>query len=309
MPIPEAATGAGWRARLELRFAARGAVTRLVHNRHEGPLRLIRALPQPDGRCDAVIVHPPGGLVGGDRLEQRIALGTGTHVLCTTPGAQKWYRARATGAQASTRVDLGEGAALEWLPQPAIAYDASLVDQAVEFDLAPGAALIGWECLVLGRGAMGERFRHGRVRQRASIAFGGAACWTERADAGAGERLFASPLGWGGRSVACTVWAVVAPRAAPGPARDPASPAVGATPPDEALRDAWRAAIDAAGDRADGRAARLDGGASIAAPGLLAARLLADDSQAAMAAAHALWSLARRALLGAVSPPPRIWST
>ncbi len=309
MPTPEAAPGAGWRARLELRFAASGAVTRLVHNRHEGPLRLIRALPQPGGRCDAVIVHPPGGLVGGDRLEQRIALGSGTHVLCTTPGAQKWYRARAAAASASTRVDLGEGAALEWLPHPAIAYDASVVDQSVEFDLAPGAALIGWECLVLGRGAMGERFRHGRVRQRTSIAFGGAARWAERADAGAGERLFDSPLGWGGRSVACTVWAVVAPRAGPARALELASPAADATPPDEALRDAWRDAIDAARDRADGRAARLDGGASIAAPGLLAARLLADDAQAAMSAAHTLWSLARRALLGAISPPPRIWAT
>jgi urease accessory protein UreH len=44
---------AGWRARLELRFASRGGTTRLVHNRHEGPLRLIRALPQHDGRCQA----------------------------------------------------------------------------------------------------------------------------------------------------------------------------------------------------------------------------------------------------------------
>ncbi len=285
---------AGWRARLELRFAPRGGATRLAHNRHEGPLRLIRALPHDDGRCEAVIVHPPGGLVGGDLLELEVALDAGARVVCTTPGAQKWYRSRsaAAAACARTRVALGAGAALEWLPQPAIVFDDARVEQSIAFELAADARMIGWECLVLGRAAMGERFARGALRQSVSLSVGGATRWTEHAAADAGDRLFASPLGWGGRTVACSVWAV-----APGDA-------IG-----EALRDAWRDAIASACASDAGRAARLDGGASVPTPGLLAARLLADDSEAAMRVAQALWARARPAVLGADSAPPRIWAT
>jgi urease accessory protein len=293
-PAAEAAPVAagGWRASLALRFEDRDGTTRLASNRHHGPLRLIRALPLPDGRCQAVIVHPPGGLVGGDVLELDLSLGPRARVLCTTPGAQKWYRSPGAAAVARTRVVVGAGAALEWLPQPAIVFDRARVDQSVEFELAADARAIGWECLVLGRAAMGERFATGALRQRISIGVQGGAAWSEHTAAGAGDRLFASPLGWAGRSVACTVWA-----AAPGDTID------------EALRDAWRDALQAACEAADGRACRLQAGATRPAPGLLGARLLADDSEVAMRVAQSLWALSRPAVLGAASAPPRIWST
>ena len=295
-PIVETARArsadAGWRARLALRFAARGDTTVLAHNRHHGPLRLIRALPLADGRCQAVIVHPPGGLVGGDTLELDIELEARARVLCTTPGAQKWYRSGETAARARTQVVLGEYAALEWLPQPAIVYDAARVDQTIAFELAPSARMIGWEAMILGRAAMGERFDLGSLHQRMSLSVGGVARWAEHVAADAGDRLFASPLGWSGRTVACTVWA-----AAP------------AAVIDDMLRDAWRDALaNACADEA-GRGARLLAGASRPTPGLLAARLLADDSEVAMRAAQALWARARPAVLGAGSAPPRIWAT
>jgi urease accessory protein len=283
---------AGWRARLALRFASRAGATRLVDNRHEGPLRLIRALPGEAGRCDAVIVHPPGGLVGGDRLDLELVLEPGAHVLCTTPGAQKWYRSTGPTARASTRIEIGAGAALEWLPQPAIVYDAACVAQSIDLALAPDARAIGWECLVLGRAAMGERFARGSLRQRLSLARGGVPLWAEHTVADAGDRLFASPLGWGGRTVACTVWA-----AAPDERLD------------DGLRERWREALADACASPEGRAARLEGGATRPARGLLGARLLADDSQATMRVAQALWALARPAVLGAASAPPRIWAT
>ena len=289
---PVRAASEGWRAQLALRFAQRDGTTRLVHNRHEGPLRLIRALPQPDGRCHAVVVHPPGGLVGGDVLDLELALEAGARVLCTTPGAQKWYRSPAAVARARTRVILGEGAAIEWLPQPAIVFDQARVDQEIAFALAPDARMIGWECLVLGRAAMGERFERGALRQSVTLSVSGATRWAEHTAAGAGDRLFRSPLGWGGRSVAASVWAL-----APEGAVDPA------------LREDWRALIDTACASPEGRAVRLEGGATCTTPGLLAARLLADDSEVAMRVAQSLWMRARPAVLGETSAPPRIWAT
>lgn len=289
---PRSTPQAGWAARLALRFEADAqGRTRLMHNRHVGPLRLLRALPQPDGSSHAVIVHPPGGLVGGDTLDLELAVGEGARVLCTTPGAQKWYRAERAGAQARTRLQVATQACLEWLPQPTLVFDAALADQQLAIDLAPGAEMIGWECLVLGRAAMGERFQQGELRQRLSIRQDGQLLWDEQAVASAGDRLFESPLGWGGRIATCTVWAC-APAAAL-----------------EAVLLAWRDRLETVQADETARKARLQAGATRPSAGLLAARLLADDAWPLMQWAEQLWALARPHLKPGPSSPPRIWAT
>ena len=290
--IPLAVSGQGWHAHLDLAFAAHAGVTRLTHNRHEGPLRLIRALPLPQGRCQAVIVHPPGGLVGGDRLEIDLALAEGAQVLCTTPGAQKWYRAHRDGAYARTRIQAASGTALEWLPQPTIVYNAAQVDQSLRIDLMGDARMIGWECMVLGRAAMKERFLHGVLRQSVDLWVDGRTRWHERTAARAADRIFESSLGWGGRTVACTVWAVS-----------------GGACPLEVLRDTWRSALATACKTPEGLHARMQSATSLVEPGLLVARLLADDAQSVMLAAQALWASARPVVIGAPDDPPRIWAT
>jgi len=282
----------GWRARLQLGFESRAGVTRLVRNQHEGPLRLIRALPLSQGRCQAVIVHPPGGLVGGDRLEIDIDLAADAQVLCTTPGAQKWYRAHHAGARAHTRIACGPRAAIEWLPQATIVYDEARVDQGLQIDLDPEARMIGWECIVLGRAAMKEQFLRGALRQTIELRRGDQLLWSERTVAQAGDRLFESALGWGGRTVACTVWA---------------ASASGASLDDSVAR--WRSLLWQACDAAQARDLRLVGAASAVDAGLLVARLLADDSQLVMQTAQSLWSAARPTVIGAGEDLPRIWAT
>ena len=290
--LAPARSAPGWQARLELVFAPKQGATQLVRNRHEGPLRLIRALPLSDGRCQAVIVHPPGGLVGGDQLDLDIRLNDGAQVLCTTPGAQKWYRAVRGGARACTRITAGVASRIEWLPQPTLVYDAAQVDQSLDIELAPDARMIGWECLVLGRAAMEERFLHGFLRQSVSVSVAATPVWAERTAVAAGDRLFASPLGWGGRTVACTVWAVAA----------------SAQITDECRED-WRSLIAQYVDSKAGQRVRFEGGVSRVAPGLMMARLLADDAETVMTVAQGLWACARPSVLGAGSAAPRIWAT
>jgi len=283
---------AGWAARLELGYEADAAdVTRLVHNRHQGPLRLLRALPQPDGSSHAVIVHPPGGLVGGDRLDIDIRLGPRARVLCTTPGAQKWYRAERPGARARTVLRVGPQAVLAWLPQPTLVFDAAQADQTLEIDLSPEASMFGWEALVLGRAAMGEQFSRGHLHQALRLRQGGRLLWDEQVVAGAGDRLFQSPLGWGGRIAACTVWACAPSSCQP-----------------EVLT-AWREAIDTAQISSAAVSARLVGAATQPAAGLLAARLLADDAEPLMQCAERLWAASAPLLSVPLGQAPRIWAT
>lgn len=283
---------AGWAARLELGYEADAAdVTRLVHNRHQGPLRLLRALPQPDGSSHAVIVHPPGGLVGGDTLDIDIRLGPRARVLCTTPGAQKWYRAERPGARARTVLRVDSQAVLAWLPQPTLVFDSAQADQTLEIDLAPEASVFGWEALVLGRAAMGEQFSRGRLHQALRLRQGGKLLWDEQVVAEAGDRLFQSPLGWGGRIAACTVWACAPPSCQP-----------------EVLT-AWREVIDAAQTSPAAASVRLVGAATQPAAGLLAARLLADDAEPLMQCAERLWRASAPLLSAPLGQAPRIWAT
>ena len=105
-----------WQARLALQFERRDARTVLVRRAHEGPLVVQKPLyPEGDGVCQCIIIHPPGGIAGGDRLDLDIEAGAGAFTQLTTPGAAKWYRAGGHEASANTRIRAGPGAVVEWM--------------------------------------------------------------------------------------------------------------------------------------------------------------------------------------------------
>ena len=74
-----------WHARLDLDYSLESART-VARFRHSGPLRILQSLyPEGDAICHNVLVHPPGGLVGGDTLE--IAIGPEGRVNVRTAGS------------------------------------------------------------------------------------------------------------------------------------------------------------------------------------------------------------------------------
>ena len=278
---------AGWRASLRLEFEQLPGQNRtsLVSRRHVGPLRVLKALDSDDGqRLEAVIVHPPGGLVAGDRLELSVRAGPGSSVLLTTPGAQKWYRSRA-GCQAfmHTQLQAAAAARLDWLPQPSILFDGARAVQSLEITMAADASVLGWEMLVRGRAAMGEHWREGTLEQSLAIDVEGEPWWRQRLCAAADDRLFSSPLGWQDRRLAASVWSC-----------EPRRSRIDS----EALRDHWRDRLDAAA------APALLGGATVVNEGLVLAQILGDDIETVQDVAVALWQSARQG-----PSLPRIWRT
>jgi len=204
-------TPPGWQASLALGFALQEGVTRLVRREHRGPLRVQKALyPEGPRSCHVILVHPPGGVAGGDRLRIGMEQGAATHVLATTPGAAKWYRANGRQASQTVHLQVAAGAALEWLPQETIFYDDADVRLAHEVDLAEGASYLGMEILCFGRRASGERFARGRVAQRTRIRSGGRTIWWEQGRIEAGD-IMHSPLGLAGHAVCATLIAVGKP--------------------------------------------------------------------------------------------------
>src|ERR1700742_382693 len=147
-----------WPAELHLRFARHKARTVLIENRHIGPLLVQKAIyPEGEQICHAVIVHPPGGIAGGDELTVEIDLEAGSSVVITTPGAAKWYKAPGQQCRQQTTIRMGKGSTLDWLPQENIFYNATRAESNFSLQIETGATAIGWEIGMLGRQESKER--------------------------------------------------------------------------------------------------------------------------------------------------------
>jgi urease accessory protein len=195
----------GWHAHLALTYRREGsdACTR-AHDVHHGPLRVLKTLyPEGPRVCHHVLVHPPGGVAGGDRLDLDVDVGADAHALITPPGATRFYRSSGEAAVQSVRLHMRKDARLEWLPMASIAYDGCIAENHVRFTLDDGAQMIGADVVALGLPASQAPFVRGRFTQH--IEWPGR--WLERgAIDAADQRLLRSPLGLGGRGVMATLW-------------------------------------------------------------------------------------------------------
>ncbi len=197
-----------WRGHLNLNYTRDGQRT-IAHDRHEGPLRVLQRLyPEGDAICHHVLVHPPGGVAGGDVLAMDAHLAEDTHALITTPGATRFYKSAGAAAEQTLHARLAPGARLEWLPLETIAYPDCIALNQMRFDLAPGAEMMGWDMLALGLPAASQAFdatTHPQGRFTQSIELPGV--WLERGTVSATDtQLLDSPLGWAGQRVLGTLW-------------------------------------------------------------------------------------------------------
>lgn len=195
-----AAQPSSWPAELELWFALSAGKTRLVRRRHLGPLVVQRPFhPEKDGTCHVYLLHPPGGVAGGDCLDLCFHLDAGARTLLTTPGATKFYRSEHGAGTQSARVVVGAGAVCEYLPQETIVFDGADARMETRVSLASDATYVGWDFLCLGRPAAGERFETGRLSQRVEIRRDGKPIWFERLDLHGGSPLMGATFALAGR--------------------------------------------------------------------------------------------------------------
>ena len=199
-----------WSAELRLRFARSNNRTLLVENRHRGPLRVQKALyPEGERICHAVIIHPPGGIAGGDELRLEIDLEPGSIAVLTTPGAAKWYKAPRNPSRQQIMIRLAEGSRLDWLPQENILFNAARAESLFELQIEPGATATGWEISMLGRKASSEKWLEGSLRWETSILGpDGGFLWVERMLLDATSQIRKAPQGLSGFDAFGTLWAV-----------------------------------------------------------------------------------------------------
>jgi urease accessory protein len=271
-----------WHAQLDLHYRRDEQRTVLQH-RHTGPLRIFKSLyPEGDGICHNVIIHPPGGLVGGDVLEVNVHAAAQSHGLLATPGATRFYRSDGPATEQRVMLTLDEGARLEWLPLEAIAYPGCLAFNSLTATLAEGAEMIGWDVCALGLPNANQAFDRGHLTQHLEIP----GLWLERSRIDATDtRLLESPLGLGGHKCMGTLWLACG------------------TPITRERREHLLETVRAVLGGEHG----VPVGATCPNPRMLVVRAVAPMVEPLMALFQRAWATLRTEAWGLSNTPPRIW--
>ncbi len=265
----------------EIGFDAARGKTRLCHLYQSDPCRVLFPRPAADAPDEAAIVTTSGGIVGGDRLRISIKAGAGARATVTTQAAEKIYRSAGPEAEIAITVEVGDGAALEWMPQETILFDGARLRRETNIEVAARARLLCGEMIVFGRLARGERFTHGLLHDGWRVRLDNKLVWADALHldndiAGALDRPFAFD---GAVAVASLIHVGPDARQLLG-----------------GVRDALLAG--------DGCAAA----ASCLGP-LIVIRLLASDAAALRKTYLRVWSAFRVAALGFPAALPRVWHT
>ncbi|QKO22687.1 urease accessory protein UreD [Rhodoferax sp. BAB1] len=273
-----------WHASLQLDYTRDGPRS-VAHYLHDGPLRILQSLyPEGGAICHNVLVHPPGGLVGGDTLDIKLSVGPGAHGLVTTPGATRFYRSSSEVARQWVHARLEAGARLEWLPLEALAYNQCRAENKAVFELAPGAELMGWDVTALGLPMADLPFAEGTFAQHLEVP----GVWLEQGRIAASDtRLMDGPLGLAGQRCMGTLF-FVAGEPIPRERRETAL---------EVVRE-----LIAAHDL------RATAGATSPHPQVLVVRVLAPLVEPAMGLLKSLRAAWRQQLWQLDAVPPRIWA-
>ena len=303
----------GWQAELRLRFnrdiprflangdAPRaGGRTRLVERHHKGPLIVQRPFYPEGDPCHVYVVHPPGGVVGGDELRVDVQVDPGAHALITTPAATKFYRC--DGRISSQTQELrAAGATLEWLPQENIFYRGADTRTATRVHVDADSRFIGWEINCLGLPARGEPFDAGALRLDLELWRSGRAlepapikpdpfCWPPSKEFGGAAPIFVDRLRLEGGSAARGArW---------GLAEQEAVGTLLATP---ATREDVESIRELVADIPFAAVSLVDG--------VLVMRALAPQAEAVRNLFISAWQRLRPRIIGREAVLPRIWAT
>lgn len=272
-------------AQLSLEFENDLGKTRLSRRDHFGQLYVQKPFyPEGPEVCHIVLVHPPGGVVGGDWLEITQHVGAASMVQTTTPGAAKWYKANGHTSHQKIILDVEAGGTLEWLPQETIFFDQAQVELDHTVTLARDSTYIGCEILCFGRTAYGESFNKGLIRQRMNIRRNNKLIWHEQLQLAGGSQAMKSQLILAEKTVCATLIAV-------------------------SDTECSNQLVNTLREDAGKIAAGIGQLGISQTKSVLIARYLGDSSEIARNIMMNIWGGLRPALIGRKAEVPRMWKT
>lgn len=164
-------------AKLNARFAGAMGQSLLADCFHVAPLKIAKTFAldtvfpgctSPIGVC---VMDASPGLLAGDDYEMAWQLEANTHVFITTQGFTRVHPSRERPCRLQLRIEVAEGALLEWFPEPLMLYrDASLKAEC-EIDIARGGTLFFSDITCAGRVGRGEAFQFHSFSNRMRVRY------------------------------------------------------------------------------------------------------------------------------------------
>ena len=199
-----------WPALLQLGFVHLDQRTVMAKRSSRGPLRVLKPLYPEQDVCHVYILHPPGGVAGGDEIVVEVDVGVKAHTLITTPAAGKFYRSAGLPAYQRQILNVAHDGVLEFMPQETLLFGSSNVKSRTEVRLENGAHFIGMELYGLGRPASGDYYENARFENTVSLIRDSQPLSTERLLMEADDQILYAPWGLGGKKVFGTLYATPA---------------------------------------------------------------------------------------------------
>jgi len=281
-PVPQAPVGApGKDGRLELRFAAGRDGTDLIHDYATVPFHVSGTLGHdPHPEAETVFVQSPtGGVAQGDRHDVTVTVDADAVAHVSTGSSTKVQTMTRNYAAAETRLSVGAGGHLDYVPEPTILHEGARYCRQTTLDVSAGGTAVLADVVVPGRLARGERFDFERYFSRIRATGPGGMLFEDATHLAPGATDPTAPGVLGEFTVYGTAF-VVAPERATG-----------------AMSDDLHAVVDDAPARAG--ATELPNGAGVVV------RALGDRAETVQTTIDAAWDRARRALLDAPAPAGR----
>ncbi|KYH23926.1 urease accessory protein UreD [Halalkalicoccus paucihalophilus] len=170
LPTPAGSPGKDGVLELTLAPDVEGT-TRAIHEYVEVPFHLTRGLyhdPEP-GLLTRCVQTPTGGVAQGDRHRTRVEAKPDAKARITAQSATKVQSMERNYAQLGVELDIGEGAYLEYLPEPVILHEGTRCLQTADVTLHEGGTVLFSDVVVSGRLARGERFAYDRYRSQLRV--------------------------------------------------------------------------------------------------------------------------------------------
>jgi len=276
-----------WKAKFSGEFISVNQHTRMGRTEHFGPLRVQRPF-YPEGLdcLHLYLLHPPGGLVGGDKLSIELKTSDHAHILMTTPSAGKIYR-NISGIKQGQHVEIhvADNAIVEYLPQENIIFNNADAELFTNVTVEGSGVYIGWEITCLGRIESDDLFTDGGLRQSLNIQKNGKPLFIDKLSLLAPSSLQTGRAGLQGKSVFGTF--VIN--------RD----VIDSETADELAQ--WQE---------DMNIKIAPSSVSITQkPGVFVARILGDKSEQARDTFENLWTILRPKIINRNACAPRIWRT
>ncbi|MEG3754987.1 urease accessory protein UreD [Psychromonas arctica] len=284
-----------WFAHLALEFGYTSIGTQLTRTQRKGPLSVQKAF-YPEGRDCAHIylLHPPAGIVSGDELRISVAVKEKAHLLFTTPGAGRFYRARTnldigdTKQTQITHFALTADAKCENFPQETIVYEGADGFNTVDIELTSSSAYLGWDITCLGLPDSAQPFVEGKYCQLNRLFCDGKLIYHDRIALSPANQLLTHPAGLAGQSVFATFLAYA---------------------PEKLSNKQQRTELV---DLLRQKVIDVDAQSTISITdieGLIVIRYLGSHAQQCKQLFIHLWEILRPVLIGKAANQPRVWHT